>query len=281
MKKILSLLIVIVMCLSLCACGKSAAAKECEKLIKAIGNVSVDSKEAVEAAEKAYATLTDEEKKSISDGLSVLEEAQKTYIHALSKEVYQNLTSAHTIINEFGRDLADAWWIVIFDEDKLVNNNTLNVLVSELNYLDEASIKAGIAYVMAHNYDRKNWEELSDTEKDAYTEAAEAFTGKEFDVFDNRMNVTLYIVRNAYTQNGSVDTARDYLERAKMQIQELREKSSDSAHYSELKGLYTTVCAYLDACLLGQQSYETFTEAKAEYEKDIRDYTNTLDLLLN
>ena len=52
MKKGISLVLVLVLCLSLCAWGKSKSATECEKLINAIGEVSVNCKEARETAEK-------------------------------------------------------------------------------------------------------------------------------------------------------------------------------------------------------------------------------------
>lgn len=73
MRKALSLLLALIMCLSLCACGKSEAVKNVETLIDAIGEVSLDSESAIVAAENAYNSLTEEEKATVTnaDVLSV------------------------------------------------------------------------------------------------------------------------------------------------------------------------------------------------------------------
>lgn len=62
MKKAISLMLAFVLCLSLCACGKSEAVKNTEALIDAIGEVTIDSESAILAAEEAYNALSDEEK---------------------------------------------------------------------------------------------------------------------------------------------------------------------------------------------------------------------------
>lgn len=61
MKKSLSLVLVLAMCLSLCACGKSQAVKDTETLISAIGEVSLDSGDDIDAAKEAYEALTEKE----------------------------------------------------------------------------------------------------------------------------------------------------------------------------------------------------------------------------
>lgn len=50
MKKAISLLLALVMCLSLCACGKSEAATAFEDLVTKIETVSLDSEGAIVAA---------------------------------------------------------------------------------------------------------------------------------------------------------------------------------------------------------------------------------------
>ena len=85
MKKVIAIVLALSICFSLCACGKSKAATECENLIMAIEEVSVDSGEAIEAAEKAYEALSSDDKESISECAAVLNDAQKTYTFELSK----------------------------------------------------------------------------------------------------------------------------------------------------------------------------------------------------
>lgn len=84
MKKWIAFLLAVVMCLSLCSCGgfaaqTSEAAKSCQDLIQGIGTVTLESKEAIEKAEDAFAKLTKSEKESISDSAAVLTDARKAY----------------------------------------------------------------------------------------------------------------------------------------------------------------------------------------------------------
>ena len=97
MRKWIAFLMAVIMCLSLCSCGGlatgglnqekqlSEAAKSCQDLIQSIGTVTLESKEAIENAEEAYAELTDEEKADISDSADVLTDARETY-DALEKQ---------------------------------------------------------------------------------------------------------------------------------------------------------------------------------------------------
>ena len=67
MKKALSLLLTLVLCLSLCACKKSDAAEMVDSLILEIGSVTIESGAAIIKAEEAYAKLSEKEKKSIEN----------------------------------------------------------------------------------------------------------------------------------------------------------------------------------------------------------------------
>ncbi len=78
MRKVISLLMAFVLCLSLCACGKSEAVKNVEALIEAIGEVTLDNEAAIVAAENAYNSLTDEEKAKVKN-TEVLTAARDNY----------------------------------------------------------------------------------------------------------------------------------------------------------------------------------------------------------
>ena len=58
MKKWVVLLLALSRCLPLCACGKSAAVKETEQAIKAIGTVTMASRDAIEEAGNLFDALT-------------------------------------------------------------------------------------------------------------------------------------------------------------------------------------------------------------------------------
>ena len=67
MKKKVLVVLMLALCLALSACGKSEAVKNVEAQIDALGEVSAESGEALSAAEKAYAALTDAEKEKVAN----------------------------------------------------------------------------------------------------------------------------------------------------------------------------------------------------------------------
>lgn len=84
MKKTISLLLALVMCLSLCACGKNDAVKNVETLIDAIGEVTLDSDAAIAAAEEAYNALTAEDKTAV-ENYALLQSARES----LDRELFR------------------------------------------------------------------------------------------------------------------------------------------------------------------------------------------------
>ena len=67
MKKFAALLLILAMCFTLTACGDSQELKATRELITAIGEVSLDSEEAIIAAENAYNALTEEDKAKVEN----------------------------------------------------------------------------------------------------------------------------------------------------------------------------------------------------------------------
>ena len=80
MKRTVALLLVLCLCASLCACGKSKAARKADDLILAIGEVTIDSEEAINAALTYYNTLNDEQKMEVEHH-PVLMAAQKQFLN--------------------------------------------------------------------------------------------------------------------------------------------------------------------------------------------------------
>lgn len=67
MKKVVALFLALSMVFALCGCGKSEDAQAVDDLILSIGNVSIDSNEAIATAEEAYNALTAEQKKEVEN----------------------------------------------------------------------------------------------------------------------------------------------------------------------------------------------------------------------
>ena len=67
MKKAISLLLIVVLCLSLCACGKSEAVKNVEAMIDALMGATEYNVEEIEAIHTAFATLSEKEQKKVGN----------------------------------------------------------------------------------------------------------------------------------------------------------------------------------------------------------------------
>ena len=68
MKKHIALLLAMLITVSFVACGKSKAAEEVDKLIAAIGEVTLDSGDAIAEAEKAAAALESKDRETLENG---------------------------------------------------------------------------------------------------------------------------------------------------------------------------------------------------------------------
>lgn len=279
MKRVLSIILLLAICLSLCACGKSKDATECENLINAIGEVSVDSKEAIETAEKAYEALTEKEKESIAESMVILEDARSSYIFELSKMAYQNINSAYDITHKFGSDLYEACFLVAYQSQKLQNSNTVKYLASEVQYLNEEELQKGLAFVLANNKYKEDWYELSEEQQNHYIELAIQYEGDDFFDQTNCLFITTWSVIRAYELNGRTAEARGYLENAQSYMRELSDKYSDYKHYPNLKGFFAMTGSYLDVCCDSGLSFTQYKEVKNQYEKEARNYINDLDFI--
>lgn len=86
-KKLFSILLAVIMCFGLCSCGQSEAAKSADDLIKAIGEVTLESEAKIIDAENAVAGLAEEDYKQIK---------RESELRA-ARENYENLVLKHEI----------------------------------------------------------------------------------------------------------------------------------------------------------------------------------------
>ena len=93
MKKVIALLLAMLMTLSLAGCGQSAESKAADALISAIGDVSLDSKTAIEAAEEAVAELTDEDRKTLKN-CQLLTDAREKLEGLIAEDEAESIMSA-------------------------------------------------------------------------------------------------------------------------------------------------------------------------------------------
>ena len=254
MKRIIALLLAVIISTSLVGCGKTMCS------IEGCGNEAV----------------TDD---SFEEILCSKHLADKKVLEG-SKEIYDNIKGAYKIASEYGADLIDAWWVIVFDADKLIDTYTVESIMDIIDYLDEESLKTGVAYCIANNIDKVEWDSLSDADKEEYIQEAEQFKGAHFSDFNNRMNMTLWSIRHGYKFSGRRENAEAYLESAKELLRELDGQYPEFEYYSSLKAFWITVDSYLDSCDNAAQSFETFSKSRAEYEEEIREHINNLDFNL-
>ncbi len=110
MKRWIALLMALGMLIALCACGETGTQAETptpeptpeptpgpaalvEKQIDALGEISLDSKDALEAAEAAYAALTPEEQAQVRN-LAILQAARLVYDEAAAKQAADDAEAA-------------------------------------------------------------------------------------------------------------------------------------------------------------------------------------------
>ena len=106
MKKHGIIILIIVLILTLCACGKSKKVQEVDDLIAAIGEISLNSSAAVEAAENAVAELSNRQRNQL-ENREILESARSAlsdlqYIIYYNKPKRQgNISSAFSLSQIF------------------------------------------------------------------------------------------------------------------------------------------------------------------------------------
>jgi len=163
MRKAIAFIMVIVLCVGLCACGgtqeptepaKSAEVQNVESLIQAIGEVTLDSEEAITLAEDAYNLLSEGERELISENATILVAARETYetlveekALAESKQRVDNVVNAidaiGTVTLEAGTTLAEiqnAYEQLSEEEKGKVTN--YSKLLDAMKALDAAKIES-------------------------------------------------------------------------------------------------------------------------------------------
>lgn len=136
-KRIIAFALILCMVLSLCAC-KSSEARAVEQQIKNLGEITLDSEQAIKEAKDAYNALSSEDQASVKN-YDVLEQAESRYmVISLEKEIDEigEVTlESETAISE----LVDAYEKMTEDEQTSVSNyEKLEGAVEELTALQIA-----------------------------------------------------------------------------------------------------------------------------------------------
>lgn len=141
--RLLSIVLCLLLTLSLTGC-KSGAVKNTEKLITAIGEVTADSKDAVEAAEAAYEALSDSDKAKV-EGVDALKSARDDLDKALRVKNVADLIDAVgaeiTVESKEAVEAAEAALAALPEAEKALLTNA-EALTAAREALDKARREA-------------------------------------------------------------------------------------------------------------------------------------------
>lgn len=291
MKKLFALLLVFAMVLPMCGCGKSKAVANVEGLISAIGEVTLDSGEAIASAQKAFDALSSDEKSDVENYYilvdsqaafqemeeeRLLDEAKKAQV-AQGKEAYANIKFAWQIVEQAGSGIYGVWHGWVWDKEDV--SRGIPFFVDETN-LSETDIVEGLAarnYTLINAGNNISWLELDSKNKQDYrTYTIQVFEKASKSKQYCDMNDALWGTVYAYQLNGMMDDAQKSLEEAKLLMKGLPE---DYEHYPVLKAFYTTTSALYDFCVSPSGSLTQYAELLNEYRKEASDYMNDLDFI--
>lgn len=73
MKKVIAIILILAMLFSMAACGSRQTADSVVKLIDAIGEVTSKSGDAIDKAQQAYDSLSETERKNVSNHIKLLQ----------------------------------------------------------------------------------------------------------------------------------------------------------------------------------------------------------------
>lgn len=291
MKKWIALVLVFAIMLPLCGCGKSKAVANVEALISAIGDVTVDSENAIASAQQAFDALTEEEKGKVEnyfvlvEGHASLEKAREEAALEYAKEAFEHICTAWENTELIGGRLYSIWHDAVYDPAEIQSKGIQYFVDKTL--LSEENFKNGIGRMiyLANNgltqgRDNDEWSQLSEDEKDEYRDDCEWVVRNT--ERSRMVSICVTGLVYAYEDEGErLETIRNALDEAKENLKKLRELDENYEHYDELKEFNTLTSSFLDLCMRPTISYTQYAELENDYKKEARDYMNDLGLIFS
>ena len=224
MKRGLLFIIIAVMCLSLCSCGKSEAATNADNMILEIGEVTLESGDKIADAEEAVSNLKESEYKQLEQ-ISILEEARTTYDRLVEEK---RIADNNKAISEIETAIDSIGVVTLEQESAITSARTLYDKGND-------DVKAGI----------RNYEVLEQAE----AELSNLKVQNVINLIDQIGQVTLdsgekidaaKVAYNALTSNEKVQVTNfENIEAASTRLAELKEKEKERALQQALSSLQT------------------------------------------
>ena len=247
MKKLSAFLIMLLSCLALVGCGKTTCSiEECKN-------------DAVE--DELYGELY------------CMEHLENRKAYDISKEAYENISKAYTIVEQYGDDLYDGWYVGIFNTDELYEKGS-RYLASELS-LSEEEVTEGVAFAFVEAFGW-NWDEVDQETKEGYMSLDSGTYFLAVSLLADIKTFCVECVNGAYEVTGKTEEALLALEEAKAIMKQISEKYEDYEHYPALKAYYTETSSFLDFCSNPTGSFDQLRETLNKYKNNIRDLSSDL-----
>lgn len=256
MKKLIAILLTLSLVLALCGCGNSAV-KDAETAIDEIGEVTADSRELIEKAEKLYNLLTDAEKSKVKNRLTLVEareefdKLQKAVVYENAKNAYEELNAVADLCINGMDDIYGAWYYGIY---KLKDNK----------------------YDMYYYFSR---ETPHLTQSDLETAADDL--GFSEVLVRSDWQYCLYVAERALTNKGVYDEVNEKMADAQTILQQLTDTYNDYEYYPKLKEYYAKVSSYVEFFNSPSGSFKQLADTINDYENNIRTYQTDVGFLFS
>ena len=247
MKKTVSFLLILTLCVFLVGCGKSEDVISTEEAITAIGEVDKTSLDSIENAEVLYAQLEEKEKRKVENS-DALEAARQAYDQLIAADVIAQIDALEDDSDEIENAIG-AYEALTDGQKKFVSN--YDVLKAAKEADDARKIAQAEELIGKLRYDGTE-------APDEALEAAVAEAQKAYDSLDEKLQMQ---VRNA-----------DELERISAAISQYRiaeaqaaidEAVASDSGYSEAEKLYQALSAEQQEKI---KDYDVFQESYTAYK---------------
>lgn len=192
-----------------------------------------------------------------------------------SKEAYDNINCAYSIVDELASDIYTAWLDAVHKSNE--DTFSLKTIYNDSLYISYEELLRGFQYA-THN----NWTQLSEEEQKELVENAEKnFATRMYLTPEKAVTFCVFAVIYAYIDNGKTEVIQNYLDSAKQEMRSLSEQYSDYEHYPALKGYYTTTSAFFDYCQNITGSLVQAKDTMNDYRNEARNYYNDLAFIFD
>ncbi len=265
MRKIVSLLLIVVMiCTVLTGCGKSKAVKAAEEAITAIGEITIDSGDAIASAEKLYNILTDSEKAQVDNRLALVdaresfEKLQGDLVYDNAKKAYEQLNVVADLCSNGMDDIYGAWHFGIYKaKDTKSYESIFDNMAKSTPHFSSAELKAAAENVSSYGAD---------------------MVGK---LMAADWQYCLYVVEQAILDRGDYATIEKEMNEAQAILQELTKTYDDYSYYPKLKDYYAAVSSYVEFFKSPSGSFQQLSDTVNNYETNIRTNRSDVGFLFN